>query len=136
GNWVVGNGSTTFEIAVSNAATLTSPAGYVAATGKGLRRSPSGTARRSVLQYPSVAAVDGNVLYVSFLLNVQAPPASAQVILHLDNSSASVTSPDLGVFVDNGPKVGIGKNASAPGFTMPSNLSAGTHLVVARYTFQ
>src|SRR6185295_16633208 len=97
GNWVTGNGSTTFEIAVSNAATLTAPAGYVAATGKGVRRSPSGTARRSVLQYPSIAAVDGNVLYVSFLLNVQSAPGSAQVILHLDNSSASVTSPDLGI---------------------------------------
>ena len=136
GNWIVGNGSTTFEIAVSNSAALTAPPGYPAASGKGVRRAPSGTARRSVLQFPSITAVDGNVIYVSFLLNVQTAPGSAQAILHLDNSSSSVTSPDLGFFVDNGPKVGIGKNASAPGFTMATNLGAGTHLIVGRYTFQ
>src|SRR5262249_13001611 len=58
-NWFVGNGSTTFEIAVSNSAALAAPAGMPAATGKGIRRAPSGTSRRCVLQYTSVPAVDG-----------------------------------------------------------------------------
>src|SRR5262245_30809083 len=65
--WVAGNGTTT-EIAVSNAAALTSPVGYPAASAKGVRRSPSGTARRSVLQYASVPNTVSNVMYVSFLL--------------------------------------------------------------------
>lgn len=134
--WAAGNGSSTFEIAVSNAAALTAPPGYPAANGKGVRRAPSASARRSVLTIDSFTPSDGAEVYVSFLLNVQTAPASAQCILQLDTSSSSVTSPDLGVFVDAGPKVGVGKNASAPGYTMPSNLTPGTHLVVACYTFQ
>src|SRR5262245_44625032 len=62
-NWIMGNGSTTFEIAVSNSAALTAPPGYPGASGKGVRRAPSGTARRSLLQFPSITAVDGNVIY-------------------------------------------------------------------------
>ena len=136
GNWAVGNGSTSFEIAVSNSAPLIAPAGFAAASGKGLRRAPSGTARRSVLTFPATTATDGNVLYISFLLNVVAAPAASQIILHVDNSSGSVTSPDLGIFVDNGPKVGVGKNSSTVGFNMATNLGSGTHLIVARYRFQ
>ena len=136
GNWITGSGTITFEIAVSNSAALTSPFGLAAATGKGLRRAPSSTTRRSVLQYTSVPAVDGNAMYVSFLLNVQTAPGSAQIIGHLDDLTTSDGSPQAGIFLDAGPKVGIGKNASAPGFTMATNLGAGTHLVVVRYTFQ
>ena len=136
-NWSAGGSSTTsLEIAVSNSAALTAPAGFPAAAGKGVRRAPSGTARRAVLQYTSVPALDGNTMYVSFLLNIQTNPASAQLIAHLDDTSASDGSPSAGIFVDNGPKVGIGKNSSSPGFTMATNLGSGTHLVIARYTFQ
>ena len=134
--WVVGNGSTTFEIAVSNAAALVGPPGFPASTGRGVRRAPSGTARRSVLGFASVPAVAGNTVYVSFLLNVQTPPAGTELIGYLDNNNTSQGSPQCGIFVAPGPRVGIGKKSSTPGFLMPTNLAPGTHLVVARYTFQ
>ncbi len=134
--WVVGNGSSTFEIAVSNAAALTAPAGFPAASAKGVRRAPSGTSRRCVLQYDSVPAADGATVFVSFLLNVQTAPAGNEVIGYLDNNLSSQGSPQCGIFVTSGPRVGIGKKSSAPGFVIGNDLSAGTHLVVARYTFQ
>jgi len=135
-NWVLGSGSTTFEIAVSNAATLSAPAGFPVATGNGLRRAPSNSSKRSVLQFTSVPAVDGNAVFVSFLLNVQTAPAAAQLIGHLNDSNASDSTPQAGIFVDAGPKVGIGKITSTPGFTMATNLGAGPHLIVVRYLFQ
>lgn len=134
-NWNVGSG-TSFEIAISNTATLTAPAGFPAASGKGLRRAPSSSSKRSVLQFTSVPATDGNAVFVSFLLDVQTAPAAAQLILHVDTSSSSVSSPDMGFFVDSGPKLGIGKNSGTPGFSMATNLGAGPHLVVGRYTCQ
>jgi pectate lyase len=136
GTWVLGNGSSSFEIAVSNAAALTAPDGFPAASGKGVRRAPSGSSRRAVLQYTSVPASDGNTMYVSFLLNVQTAPGSAQLLGFLDNNASSQTSPQAGIFLDGGSKIGIGKKSSGPGFTMANGLSAGTHLVVVRYTFQ
>ncbi len=134
-NWVVGSG-TSFEIAISNAAALTAPAGFPAATGKGLRRAPSSSSKRSVLQFTSVPAVDGNAVFVSFLLDVQTAPGAAQLIGHLDDVSTSDSTPQAGIFLDAGPKIGLGKNVSSPGFTMATNLGAGPHLIVVRYLFQ
>ncbi|MGA4577377.1 immunoglobulin domain-containing protein [Limisphaera sp. VF-2] len=134
--WVVGNGSTTFEIAVSNLAALTGPAGFAPSTGRGVRRAPSGTARRSVLAFTPVVAVPGNTVYVSFLLQVVTPPTGTELIGYLDNNNTSQGAPQCGIFVAAGPRLGIGKKSSAPGFLMSSNLGPGTHLVVARYTFQ
>ncbi len=135
-NWVLGSGSSTFEIAVSNTAALTAPAGFPAASGKGLRRAPSSSSKRTVLQFTSVPATDGNTLFVSFLLNVPTAPAAAQLIGHLNDSNASDSTPQAGIFVDAGPKVGVGKITSTPGFTMSTNLGAGPHLIVVRYLFQ
>src|SRR5262249_45674177 len=100
------------------------------------RRAPSGSARRSVLQYTSVPNTDGNTVYVSFLLNVQTAPSGTELIGYLDNNSSSQGSPQAGIFVTSGAKISIGEKSSTPGFTMANNLSAGTHLVVVRYTFQ
>src|SRR5262245_58168798 len=136
-DWNAGSSSSTaLEIAVSNAAALTSPPSFPAAAGKGVRRAPSGSSRRAILQFTQIPATDGTVIYVSFLLNVQAAPGASQLIAYLNDSNASDTSPQLGIFLDNGPKVRIGKNNSTPGFTMATNLGSGTHLIVARYTFQ
>src|SRR5262245_8287285 len=134
--WVEGNGNSTLEIAVSSAASLTSPPGFPVSSDKGVRRAPSTTARRSVLQFTAVPAVDGNTVYASFLLNVQSPPGSAQLLGYLDDHSSSQGSPQCGIFLDASSKLGIGKKASAPDFTMATSLGPGTHLVVARYTFQ
>jgi len=133
-NWFAG--STGYEISVSNSATLTAPAGFPPETGKGVRRAPSGSARRSVIQYTSMPAVDGNTVHVSFLLNVQTPPDAVQLLGYLEYVASSDSAPQCGIFLDSGPKVGVGKNSSSPGFTMATNLGAGTHLVVVRYTFQ
>jgi pectate lyase len=136
-DWAAGGSSTTaLEIAVSNSAALTAPPGFPAASGNGVRRAPGGSARRAVLQYNSVTNTVGNTVYVSFLLNVQTSPGAAQIICNLDDTASSDSTPAAGIFVDDGPKVGIGKNVNSPGFTMATNLGSGTHLVVARYTFQ
>jgi pectate lyase len=132
-NWFAG--STGSEMSVTNPAALTAPDGFPAASGKGIRRAPSGTARRSVIQYTSIPALDGNTMYVSFLLNVQSAPGAAQLVGYLEASSSSQGSPHAGIFLDSGPKVGIGKKSSSPEFTMSTNLGAGTHLVVVRYAF-
>ena len=134
--WVAGSGTSTYEIAVSNAAALTSPSGFATASGKGVRRAPSGSARRSVLQYTSVPAVDGNTVYVSFLLDVQTAPGGTQLIGFLDDHNSSQGSPQAGIFLDGSSRVGIGKKSSTPGFTTSSGLSVGTHLIVVCYTFQ
>src|SRR5678815_5030989 len=64
--WFTSSGGT--EVAVSNAAALTAPPGFPPATGKGVRRSATGTSRRAVVQFTQIPAVDGNVMYASFLL--------------------------------------------------------------------
>ena len=136
GIWDAG-GSTGSEVTVSNAAALTAPDGFPAASGKGVRRAPSGSSRRAVIQYTSVPATDGNTMYVSFLLNVQSPPGSAQLIGYLDDHSTSQSSAQAGIFLDGSCKVGIAKKSSSPKFTMANSLSTNTtHLVVVRYTFQ
>ncbi|MCX7723549.1 MAG: immunoglobulin domain-containing protein, partial [Verrucomicrobiae bacterium] len=133
-NWFAG--STGPELMVTNVAALTAPEGFPAATGKGLRRAPSGTARRSVIQYTSVPAQDGNEMYASFLLYVVSAPPSTQLIGYLDNNSSSQSAPQAGVFITAEPRIGIGKKSSSPGFTMSTNLGPGVHLVVIRYRFQ
>jgi pectate lyase len=135
GNWILGNGSSTLEIAVSNSAALSSPSGFPAAAAKGVRRAPSGSARRAAIQYTSVPNTDSNTVFVSFLLNIQNAPGGTELIGYLDNNSTSQGSPQCGIFVDSSSRVGIGKKSSSPAFTSGSGLAAGTHLIVARYTF-
>src|SRR5690349_19705392 len=54
-NWSAGGSSTTaLDIAVSNSAALTAPAGFPTASGRGVRRAPSSSARRAVLQFATV----------------------------------------------------------------------------------
>ncbi len=130
--WILGNGTSSFEIAVSNSAALTAPAGFPASSGKGVRRAPSGSARRAAIQYTSLPNTVSNTMFVSFLLNVQTAPGANELIGYLDNNSTSQGSPQAGIFAGNG-VVGIGKKSSGAGFT--SAIGAGTHLVIVRYTF-
>ena len=130
--WILGNGTSSFEIAVSNSAALTAPAGFPTATAKGVRRAPSGSARRAAIQYTSLPNTVSNTMYVSFLVSVQTSPSANELIGYLDNNSTSQGSPQAGIFVGNS-VVGIGKKSSGAGFT--SAMLAGTHLVVVRYTF-
>jgi pectate lyase len=131
GVWDAG-GSGGAEFTVTNGAALSSPSGFAAASGKGVKWQPSGTARRNLVQFTSVASGE---VYVSFLISIQTAPGSgSRCFAYLENTTSSTTSPQLGVFVDSTSKVGIGKKATSPAASSAS-LSAGTHLVVVRYTF-
>ena len=128
GVWDAG-GNAGAEITVSNSAVLIAPAGLTNATGKGIRWSPSGTARRSTMQF--TAATNGT-LYASFLINAISAPSTARLIAYFDSSTSQPSSPQLGFFVGNG-TFGIGKKSSTPGATTP--ISSGTHFIVVRYNF-
>lgn len=127
--WDAG-GNTGNELAVSNAAALVAPSGLSNALGKGIRWAPSGTARRSLVQFPGVT---NGSLYASFLIQVVTPPSSgSRLVAYFDSSTAQPSSPQLGFFVGNG-SVGIGKKSSTPAVT--ASVGSGTHLVVLRYAF-
>lgn len=127
GVWDAG-GNTGPELAVSNAFALTAPTGLTNATGKGMRWLPSGTARRSMIQF--TPPTSGSI-YVSFLMNVVSAPGSAKLVAYLDSSTSQPSSPQLGFFVGGG-TLGIGKKTSTPGAT--TSIGSGTQLIVLRYT--
>lgn len=129
GVWDAG-GNAGAEITVQTNSALTGPPGFAAASGNGVKWTPSGTARRNMVQFGTISSGE---IYVSFLLNNVTPPGANRLIAYLENSSSTSSSPELGIFL-NGSTLGIGKNASTPGVT--TTLSAGTHLIVVRYTFQ
>lgn len=129
-------GSTGFELAVSNAAALIAPEGYPASSGRGVRRAPSGTARRSVLAFETVPAQDGQEVYASLLVAVQTPPAGTQLMAFLDDKASSQSAPQAGLFISPEGKLGIGKKSSGPGFLAPNELAPGPNLVVIRYRFE
>jgi len=133
-NWQAG--STGWELMVTNVAALEAPEGFPLAVGKGVRRAPSGTARRSVLAFDPIQAADGNEVYASFLIKILVPPPSTQLIAYLTSTSGSESSPQAGVFLTPDNRIGIGKRASSPGYTLATNLDSGVHLIVFRYRFQ
>ncbi len=128
GVWTAG-GNTGPELSITAAATLTAPAGLSEGAGKGARWTPSGTARRSMVQFDPVSS---GTLYASFLVNVVSPPSSTRLVAYFDSSTSQPSSPQLGFFVGNG-VVGVGKQASAPAAT--ATVGSGTHFIVVRYTF-
>jgi len=128
GVWNAG-GSAGPEILVTNSAALTAPAGFAPASGNGIRWAPDGTARRNMFQFPADSSGE---LYASFLLDVQSI-SSTKLLAYFENTTSSITSPQLGLFIGSG-TIGIGKSATSPGFSTSLSL-ATTHLVVIRYTF-
>ncbi len=124
-------GNTGPELTVGSSSALSAPSGLLAASAKGVHWASSGTARRAGVLFNPVTT---NSVYVSFLVDVQVAPSAAKLMAFLENSSSSTTSPQLGIFVDAGPKIGIGKKASSPAIES-SPLSAGAHFIVVRYTF-
>ena len=130
GVWDVSGSAAGPELVVTNPATLIVPAGLVSATGKGVKWTPSGSARRTLVQFTSTS---NGTLYASFLLNAISPPASgSRLVAYFDSSTSQPSSPQLGFFVGT-TTIGIGKKASTPGATVA--IGSGTHLVVLRYTF-
>jgi pectate lyase len=125
GNWVAGSAG--LEISVSNAAALTAPPSLETASGKGVKLSTSGTARRALAQF---AGISSGSVYASFLLNVQSG-SSPQLIAYFENLSSQQSTPQLGVFASSSSIV-VGKKSSS-GVT--TSVGSGTHFVVVRYTF-
>jgi hypothetical protein len=130
GLWDVSGSAAGPELMLTNPAALTAPGGFTPATGKGVKWTPSGSARRCLVQFTSVSS---GTLYASFLLNVLTSPSSgSRLVAYFDSSTSQPSSPQLGFFVGNG-AVGVGKKSSAPGATI--SIGSGTHLIVVRYTF-
>ncbi len=128
GVWDAG-GNAGPELLVTNSAALNGPAGFTNSAGNGVKWTPSGTARRSIVQFSSVSAGE---LYASFLIEVISPPSSAKLVAYFDSSTSQPSSPQLGFFVSNG-SFGIAKKGSTPATSVSAG--SGTHLVVVRYTF-
>lgn len=127
--WDAG-GSTGSEITVQTNAALSGPTGFAASSGNGVKWTPSGTARRNLMQFTSTTAGE---IYVSFLLNNITPPGTQRLIAYLENTTSSLSNPQLGIFL-NGSTLGVGKRATAPAVT--ATIGSGPQLVVVRYTFQ
>ena len=129
GVWDAG-GNAGAELTVANAAVLLAPPGLTNALNKGVKWTPSGTARRSIVQFN---AVNSGTLYASFLVNIASPPSSgSRLLAYFDSSTSQPSSPQLGFFVSDG-AVGIGKKTGTPGSSV--SVGSGTHFVVVRYTF-
>ena len=124
--WTAGDSPST-SIQVSSAAALTNSQ-LDGIAGKGVVMSGGTFKKRAA---PFTAQNSGSV-YVSFLMRVQTAGSGAKAIVYLNDTTSATSSPELGVFLD-GNSIGIGKNASTP--VTSTTLSAGTHLIVAAYTF-
>ena len=136
--WTLASGDVT-QIKVTTASTQTSPSGYATADGRGVAVTPNGTRKTTGVPIngaTGIPAVDGNVVYASFLLNVQTLPAANMRVAYLNNVAASA-SVALEVAVSATGQLGVSKKGGTPAFVSGTPFSsAGTHLVVVRYTFQ
>jgi pectate lyase len=124
--WTGGDSPSTALI-VTNAAALTNSS-LAGITGKGLKMSGGTFKKRNT----SFASQSSGTVYVSFLLSIQTAGSGAKAFVYLHNSTSATGSPELGVFL-NGNDIGIGKSVSTPAAS--TTLSAGTHFIVAGYTF-
>jgi pectate lyase len=126
--WTAGD-SPSVALVVTNTAALTNAA-LAGIEGKGLLYSGS-TFKKKAAPFP---AQSSGTVYCSFLLSIQTPPGgTVKAFIYLHNSSSATSSPELGIFL-NGNDIGLGKGVNAPAIS--TTLSAGTHFIVASYTFQ
>ncbi|HTS16352.1 MAG TPA: immunoglobulin domain-containing protein [Verrucomicrobiae bacterium] len=131
GVWDAG-GNAGPEILVTNTAALTAPANFTNSTGNGVKWTPSGTARRAMVQFTAISSnTPGTTLYASFLVNLVSV-SGTKLFAYFDNSTSQPSSPQLGIFATS-TSIGIGKKASSPAASI--TVGSGTHLVVVRYTF-
>ena len=136
--WSVASGDVS-QIKVSTVATQTSPGSYAAAGGLGVAVTPTGSRKQTGVPFNGATGIpvaDGNVVYASFLLNVQTLPASGNIrVAYLHNGAASQAG--IEVVVSSTGQVGIQKKGSGTTFVSGTPVAnPGTHLVVMRYTFQ
>ena len=125
--WTGGDSPST-AITVSTNVALTYP-GLFGATNSGVIFT-GGTFKKKAA--PFTAQTNGTV-FVSFLVNVQTAGNTAKLLVYLQNGNSASSSPPLGIYLI-GSTIGLAKFASTPATNAPT-LSAGTHLIVARYQF-
>jgi pectate lyase len=136
--WSVASGDVT-QIKVSAAATQTPPGGYAAAAGNGVAVTPTTSRKQTGVPFNGATGIpvaDGNVVYASFLLNVQTLPGTGNMrVAYMHNVAASQGG--IEVVVSSTGQVGIQKKGSGTTFVTGTPVAnPGTHLVVMRYTFQ
>jgi len=127
--WTDGD-SANSAISVSNTAALTNSS-LAGIAGSGVIFT-GGTFKKKAAPF---AAQSSGAVYCSFLLNIQAIGGTTKAFVYLQNGNSASSSPPLGIFLDSGSHIGIGKSVSSPAATVADALSAGTHFIVARYTF-
>ncbi|HVM59822.1 MAG TPA: immunoglobulin domain-containing protein [Verrucomicrobiae bacterium] len=123
-----GGDSPSVALIVTNAAALTNSS-LAGISGSGLRYNGGTFKKRNA----TFTAQTTGTVYVSFLLNIQTAPSTVKAFVYLHNSTSATSSPELGIFL-SGNNIGIGKGVSSP--AVSTALSAGTHFIVASYTFQ
>jgi pectate lyase len=130
--WTGGDSPNTPITVNSNAALIYG--GLSGSTGSGVVLTGSTFKKKAAPFAPQSG--NGVALYCSFLLNISSAPTGTKAFVYLHNSSSGTSSPGLGIFLDSNSRIGLGKGASSPTATTAAALSAGTHFIVARYTFQ
>jgi pectate lyase len=125
--WTAGD-SPSAAIIVTNTAALTN-ASLAGIVGKGVQMS-GGTFKKRDAPFASQSS---GAVYVSFLLNIQVSGTGTGTFLYLHDSTSATSSPELGLFL-HGNDIGIGKKVNAP--AAQTTLSAGTHFIVASYSFE
>jgi pectate disaccharide-lyase len=125
--WTGGDGASA-AITVNSSAALTHSS-LSNITGSGVIYN-GGTFKKKAA--PFTAQTSGTV-YCSFLLNLQTAPSTVKAFVYFRLGNSATSSPELGIFL-SGNNIGLGKKVSSP--AVSTALSAGTHLIVARYTFQ
>ncbi len=138
--WSAASGDVT-QIRVTASSAQSSPASYAPASGLGVAVTPTGTRKQTGLAFNGTTGVpvgDGNVVYASFLLNVQTLPTLAQgnqrvAYLH----SVAATSGGIELVVNRTGQAGIQKKGSGTTYVAGTPFaSPGRHLVIMRYKFQ
>lgn len=137
--WNAASGDVT-QIKVAATSAQTAPSGYANTAGLGVSVIPTGSRKQTGVLFNGATGVpvaDGNVVYASFLLNIQTLPSSGNIrVAYLHSVAASAAA--IEVVVSSTGQVGIQKKGSGTTFVTGTPVATNntTHLVVMRYKFQ
>jgi autotransporter-associated beta strand protein len=95
-----------------------------------------GSARNAVAQFSPTAIVPGSntpAVYCSFLINVQAAPASMNLVAYLRSDTSAGSPAGLAIWLDSSSSLYISRATTATPTATPVALSPGVNLIVARY---
>jgi autotransporter-associated beta strand protein len=135
-----GTGDNDARLKVTTASAQTAPGGYAPSAFNGVAVLPTNSNKKNAALFngaTGVPATAGNVVYASFLLNVQTLHAGNMRVAYLHNGTSS--SGTMEIIVSSTGQIGIQKKGNAASLVFASGTpvaTPGTHLVVLRYTFQ